>query len=358
MTELIDEFGIGTTEERAESWRYSQNALRALSQVPFEHEQPQDTLSDALSARIRSLAGKRIVFVNGTLSRDLSAYDESAVTISESIEISERVGELHLVFVNAANGKPQRWQRDIALRAGVDAKIVEHHLGESNADVLGVVTSRATVARGATLDWATIVDIADSDSLVRRQSADISGMLRTTHALAGGRLQRFDIACELIDENARYEGRGALMPSSRQHIDVHLDVHHRARDTSSDVLWRGIADGRGRGILRGAITVAQGADDADAQLQTKNLLLSPHAEIDAQPVLEIYADEVKASHGATVGQLDERVLFYLRSRGIPLRQARDLLIAGFAREAFDRTDGVLRESLDAWLARHTKGAAT
>jgi Fe-S cluster assembly protein SufD len=353
MTELIDEFGIGTQAERAESWRYSQNALRALSQVPFERAQS-GVLSDAMSERIRSLAAHRIVFVNGDLSRELSVFDESIVRISDSIEISAlRAGELHLVFVNVAEDKPLRWQREVIVRVEANTTIVEHHLGEGGNDALGSVTSRATVSAGARLDWTTIVEVADSDSLIHRQTADVCGTLRTTHALTGGRLQRFDIVCTLADENARYEGRGALMPSARHHIDVQLDVQHRARNTSSDVLWRGIADGRGRGILRGAITVAQGADGADAQLQTKNLLLSPHAEIDAQPVLEIYADEVKASHGATVGQLDARILFYLRSRGIPFAQARDLLIAGFAREALARDDGLI----DAWLTRHTKGVA-
>jgi len=116
------------------------------------------------------------------------------------------------------------------------------------------------------------------------------------------------------------------------------------------VLWRGVADQRARGILHGAITVAAGADGADARLQTKNLLLSPHAEIDAQPVLEIHADEVKASHGATVGQLDANALFYLRSRGIPAAAARSLLIGGFCREAFaDIADAALQTRLAALL---------
>ncbi|HEX4481284.1 MAG TPA: SufD family Fe-S cluster assembly protein [Rudaea sp.] len=350
MTELLDEFGVGTAAERAESWRYSQSALRALSQVAFEREQTSAVLSDALSTRIRAFKEPRVVFVNGILSREFSAFDESNIHVSDSIEISAQV-RLHLVFVGVAADKPQRWQRDISVRADADTSIVEHQFGEGGPDVLGAVTSHCIVKSGAVLDWTTIVDVTDSHSLVRRQTADVAGTLRTTHALAGGRLQRFDIGCDLNHANARYKGRGVLMPSSRQHIDVQLDVQHRARDTSSDVLWRGIADGRGRGILRGAITVAQGADGADAQLQTKNLLLSPHAEIDAQPVLEIYADEVKASHGATVGQLDERHLFYLRSRGIPVAEARDLLIAGFVREALDRDDG----RFDAWLSDHAKG---
>jgi Fe-S cluster assembly protein SufD len=137
----------------------------------------------------------------------------------------------------------------------------------------------------------------------------------------------------------------------RQHADTHLEVRHDARDTVSDVLWRGVADQRARGVFHGAITVAAGADGADANLSNKNLLLSPHAEIDTQPVLEIYADEVKAAHGATVGQLDERAMFYLRSRGIPPETARQLLIAAFCGAALrEMPFAGLREHLDAMLA--------
>jgi Fe-S cluster assembly protein SufD len=150
--------------------------------------------------------------------------------------------------------------------------------------------------------------------------------------------------------------RGVFVVRGRQHIDAHLDVRHAARDTACDVVWRGVADQRARGILHGAITVATGADGADARLQTKNLLLSPHAEIDAQPVLEIYADEVKASHGATVGQLDELALFYLRSRGVPPAVARGLLITGFCREVLaDGNDADLRARLEAALDERLPG---
>jgi Fe-S cluster assembly protein SufD len=116
------------------------------------------------------------------------------------------------------------------------------------------------------------------------------------------------------------------------------------------MLWRGVADQRARGVFRGAITVAAGADGADARLSNKNLLLSAQAEIDTQPVLEIHADEVKAAHGATVGQLDQQALFYLRSRGVPASLARTLLIAGFCREALDAIpDSSLRAHVNALL---------
>jgi len=254
--------------------------------------------------------------------------------------------------VNMPGARAARWQHAFSIDVEGHAQWIEQHLGSAGHDVLGALTSTVRIAHDARLDATTICELPDSTSLYRRDHVRIArgGEYASTHALFGGRLQRFDLDVEMAGEQASYVSRGVFAPRDRQHIDVHLDARHAARDTRSDVLWRGVADQRGRGILHGAITVATGADGADAQLQTKNLLLSPHAEIDAQPVLEIYADEVKASHGATVGQLDERALFYLRSRGLPLATARNLLIAGFCREAFGRVDNAeLRTHLEAAL---------
>jgi Fe-S cluster assembly protein SufD len=230
--------------------------------------------------------------------------------------------------------------------------LIEQHVGADGAEVLGVHDVRVTLGPEAELEAICWSDLPDTVSLLRREilSVGADAVYKITQAHFGGRLQRFESAVDLAGSNATFNARGVFALRGRQHVDVHLDVRHNARDTTSDVLWRGVADQRARGILHGAITVAPGSDGADARLQTKNLLLSPHAEIDAQPVLEIYADEVKAAHGATVGQLDESALFYFRSRGLPAATARSLLIAGFCREAFDGiADADLRGRLDALL---------
>ncbi len=363
MNALLDEFGVGDVQERDESWRYSKTALRALSQQEFAPAVSDAALSSALIERFDwpETRGSRLVFVNGKIAEHYShvAAAESALRIAREDErvvltiASTFDRPVHLVFVNVPGEQRSRWTSscDVDAHAG-NATIIEQHIGDAGADVLGSLTSNINVAAGADLHIITQADLAESASLYRRSIANIDGAMRTTHALAGGRLQRFDLACRLNKPKSRYDGRGVFALRGRQHVDVHLDVRHAARDTSSDILWRGIADQRSRGILHGAITVAQGADGADAQLQTKNILLSANAEIDAQPVLEIYADEVKASHGATVGQLDERALFYLRSRGVPASEARTMLISGFANEAIGFVDGPLRARLDAWLAQH------
>ncbi|MEP6484358.1 MAG: SufD family Fe-S cluster assembly protein [Rudaea sp.] len=365
MSALLDEFGIGDAQERAESWRYSANALRALERQEFTVADSHADLPQALIDRLSwpQSNAERLVFINGALStrHSTAGVIESLVKLSnENARVVLTVGStqtnpLHIVYANIAGDFPGRWRTecDVDVTDG-SATILEEHVGDDGVDVVGSVSSNVSIGPNATLNVFTIGDIPPSVSLSRRLHVRVGShaTFNSTHALAGGRLQRFDIACDLAEAHARCAGRGVFAPSSREHIDIHLDVRHVARDTASDVLWRGIADQRGRGILRGAITVAQGADGADAQLQTKNLLLSSHAEIDAQPVLEIYADEVKASHGATVGQLDEQSLFYLRSRGIPRAEARALLIAGFAREAFGFAEGAMRERFDAWLVSH------
>jgi Fe-S cluster assembly protein SufD len=329
----------------AEAWRYSARAWQALHVQEFVAASPVAELPPSLAAAFDwpQTRTNRIVFVNGEAQADA--------------EIRLRDGErLHLVFVNMPAARATRWQREftIALDAG-SAEIVEQHIGEAGADVLGELGTQLRLGAGAQLRVISMSDLPDSVSLRRSERIDVAaGGAYTSHqVVCGGRLQRFDLDVTMAGARASYLARGVFMPRARQHIDVHLDAKHVAGDTRSDVAWRGVADGRGRGILHGAITVAQGADGADARLETKNLLLSPHAEIDAQPVLEIYADEVKAAHGATVGQLDERALFYLRSRGIPVATARALMIGGFCREAFDGiADGDLRAHMDALLDAH------
>jgi Fe-S cluster assembly protein SufD len=180
------------------------------------------------------------------------------------------------------------------------------------------------------------------------------------HALElGGALVRHELTAEVLGDRARFDTRGVFALAGRQHVDTQLEVHHKARDTASEALWRGIADGRSRGVFRGAIVVAEGADGTDASLSNKNLLLSGSAEIDTKPELEIYADEVKAAHGATIGQLDERSLFYLRSRGIPLVEARSLLTLAFCRAALESLPNeALREHLGDLLVGHLPASAT
>jgi len=358
---LLEEFGSADVREREESWRYSKTALRALAQNDFLAADGRALPSSNLLESIDwpHTRGRRLVFVNGVHSHahsDFTAADGIAFergAEANALNIAGNDQVVHLIYVSVPGAQPVRWDAQLNIRvAAPGARIIEQHTGDVGADVLGSLRVNLEIAERAEARVTMLTDLPDSTSLYRREQVGVAqdGLHASTHALFGGRLQRHDGNIALRGPRSRHAARGVFVVRGRQHIDVHLDVCHEARDTACDVVWRGVADQRARGILRGAITVATGADGADARLQTKNLLLSAHAEIDAQPVLEIYADEVKASHGATVGQLDERALFYLRSRGVPAAVARGLLIAGFCREALaDGSDEDLRARLEAAL---------
>jgi Fe-S cluster assembly protein SufD len=358
---LLEEFGRGDVREREESWRYSKTALRALAQNDFIAADGGARLPTALVESLQwpQTFGRRIVIVNGVYSLEYSDVAASAgLAIEHGIDSTTLAFDqddrfAHIVYASIPGAQPVRWNARLNIRVlARGSRIIEQHVGDAGADVLGSLRTDIEIAEHAEAHVATLCDLPDSVSLYRREQVSVAqdGTHACTQALFGGRLQRHDASVELRGPRSRHVARGAFVLRGRQHVDVHLDVRHAARDATSDVVWRGVADQRARGILHGAITVAAGADGADARLQTKNLLLSPHAEIDAQPVLEIYADEVKASHGATVGQLDERALFYLRTRGVPAAVARNLLIAGFCREVFaDGDDADLRVRLEAAL---------
>ena len=128
------------------------------------------------------------------------------------------------------------------------------------------------------------------------------------------------------------------MASGRQHVDNQTRVDHSKPHGRSDETYKGILGGHSRGVFNGRVFVHPDAQKTDARQRNDNLLLSPHAEIDTKPQLEIYADDVACAHGATVGQLDEQMLFYLRARGIDEHAARALLTYGFARDIIDRIE--------------------
>jgi Fe-S cluster assembly protein SufD len=166
----------------------------------------------------------------------------------------------------------------------------------------------------------------------------------------GGGLVRHDINVELRDSGAECRLHGACLARGRAHVDNHMDVEHTGPGCKSDQLFRGVLGDRSRAVFNSRVYVAAGADGTEARQSSAGLLLSPHAEIDAKPELEIHADEVIASHGATVGQLDEDALFYLRSRGMDMATARNLLTMAFCRSVVEQLPSeALRKALGARL---------
>jgi Fe-S cluster assembly protein SufD len=391
----------GLPNARNELWKYT--ALRALERRNYG-ARDESALTRAIDESVFALpgvAGPRLVFVNGVFRADLSrleglpeglglrplsrvlaeqpeplrfalsrqdhdfrdafatlnlalAADGVVLHVSDGARIKAPV---HVVHVGAAAEGDVAWHARnlVELGAGSQLRLVEHHVASGEhahfANLAGEVVLRA----GAQLDLLVVQDAAPGATLLRRSDLRLHEDARAIlHALElGGALARHELRIALDGDRSRVETRGAFALRGRQHADTELLIEHRGRDTTSASLWRGVADGRARGVFHGAITVHPGADGSDAQLSNKNLLLSPDAEIDTRPALEIHADEVKAAHGATVGQLDERALFYLRSRGVPAEQARMLLVRAFCAVALgDVEPQALREHCDALLLAH------
>lgn len=382
----------GLPGPRSEAWKYT--SLRALERRAFGASTAVPAVDPALLAAIPA---PRLVFVNGTLAHDLSdtnylpagvsllplsealrgdardtaflgrrfergdevfarfnaalAREGAVLRIEEGVQVQTPI---HLVFVGSAAGSDVAWHARhlLELRRGARATVVEHYLAQGVHANLGNALCHVHLAPGAMLAHARVQAESANATLFNRVDAVLARDTRYQRVdlETGGALSRNELNVRLEGENAQLVANGVLFADGRRHVDTRLGIEHIARDTSCELLWRGLADGRGRAAFHGGIVIRAGADGTRAELSNKNLLLSANAEIDTQPVLEIHADEVQAAHGATVGQLDPTALFYLRSRGLGQDQARRMLTAAFCREAVAGfADDALRATLEATL---------
>lgn len=188
------------------------------------------------------------------------------------------------------------------------------------------------LADGAVLEHARLQNENAVSHHIGLLHAELASHARLTshHINFGAALGRMDINVFLRGAESEANLNGLQFATGTQHHDTHIRMEHAVPHTRSSEDYRGIADQRGRIVFNGKVVVAEGARKTDAQQSSRNLLLAKTAEIDTQPVLEIYNDDVKCAHGATVGQLDANALFYLRSRGLDEAQARALLTHAFA----------------------------
>ena len=364
----------GLPGPRAEAWKYT--SLRALSARSFAGD-GEDAAFD-----LRALDGipsPRLVFVNGRyvskhsaladlpdaiefrpLSQALAGDDPRAVavlgrTFADGDALFARLNAalatdgallrvpagvhapepLHLVFVGApaTADRAAHSRHLVELREGASLTVVEHHVGGGPHRHLHNHVVHVHLARGATLEHARVQAEDAGATLLARTDAVLASdaTYRRVDLELGAGLSRHEFNVELQGTGASLVGGGVQLADGRRHLDTRLGVVHRAAGTRCELPWRALADGRGRVVFHGGIRIDAGADGSDANLSSRNLLLSADAEIDAQPVLVIHADEVKAAHGATVGRLDDTALFYLRSRGLPAADARRLLVQAFLR---------------------------
>jgi len=227
--------------------------------------------------------------------------------------------------------------RNIIIADGMaEAKIIETFVGIDNAYLTAAVTE---VFVGQNADVTLYKMQSESDKAYHfggsyiKQARDARF---THHNFAfGGLLARSDIHVDL-DHASECELNGLYLGVKRQHIDNHTRINHLKPYAISRELYKGVLDDRARGVFQGRVIVAIDAQKTDSQMNNRNLLLSDDAEVDTKPQLEIYADDVKCGHGVTVGQLDEKSIFYLQSRCVDEETARNMLTFAFANEMVDK----------------------
>ncbi len=257
------------------------------------------------------------------------ARDGAAICIAPGIVVDRPICIRH-----TGGGQVAHIRHGIHVGEGARATIIEHYVGGSDAPGFTNVVSHLRLSADSVLTHIRLQQESGRQLHVGRvEACQKRGSRFISHSIAlGGSLSRIDIVAGLHEPDASCELNGLYLTDGRQHCDHHTVIEHRAPHCCSREQYRGILGGRSRAVFNGRVVVHKGAVKTDSAQGNANLLLSGKAEIDTKPELEIYNDDVKCAHGATVGQLDENQLFYLKSRGLGEEEARQLLTFAFADE--------------------------
>jgi len=363
---LEDFCGQGFPHKRLEQWRYTDLAKMAQRSEQYLSEDETNGSASVIYTDENSL---RLVFRDGAfdaaasnlesanlsvrllesaldeenLSSNLSAGASSLSRLNLAqmdtgavIDINDNAviqPPLHIVFDNtrARNIYPR-----IVVRAGKNASatIVEHHLGSAASNSIAVTD--IDCADGANLTYQKVQEESAGAYHVAEQTIRLQrdATCNFLNIDLGAAIARNDLRIHLLQPGADASATGLFLVDGTRLADNHLYLAHEAPHCTANAHYAGVMADKGRGVFNGMIHVFKDAQKTDAALYNKNLLLSKGAEINTKPELEIYADDVKCAHGSTTGQLDPTSLFYLRARGIPERQARNMLIQSFAAEVF------------------------
>jgi len=405
--ESFQKLGFPTTHD--EDWKYT--SVDRITSVAFAHGNGNvggvsaDVISDLACAGTDC---NRLVFVNGGYSPELSftsALPDSvrvenlaAVLKSKDEFLARYLGRyartreqpfvalntafiedgalvfvrkdgiaaepIHLIYVSTANGKPIASQPRnlLILEDGSEARIVENYIGLGPGTYLTNAVTELIAGENSKIEHYRLQREGVSGSHVGTLDAQLKRNCNfTAHAITlGGGLVRNDVHVVLDGEGSDCVLNGLYLMDGKQHVDNSTEIEHVKPRATSFELYKGILSGSARGVFNGKIRVHKDAQRTNARQVNKNLLLSADAMVNTKPQLEIYADDVKCSHGSTIGQLDRDALFYLRSRGIGQEDAQSLLSYAFASDVINRIKiDYLRARLDEYLLnkfRRTSGA--
>jgi Fe-S cluster assembly protein SufD len=247
---------------------------------------------------------------------------------------------IHLIYATTRMSSPivTHPRNLIIVGEAAEAAVVEEYVSMGGDEYFTNAVSELVAGDGAVVEHYRVEresTRAYNIGTVRVQQGRSSNV--ACHGvLLGGALVRNNVHPVLAGEGAECVLNGVFMPRGRQHMDNFMWVEHASPHCGSRQFYNGILDEKATGVFSGRIIVHKDAQKTDAKQTNRNLLLSDEAQMDSKPQLEIYADDVKCTHGATIGQMDDDAIFYLRSRGIPLERARTLLLFGFAAENLER----------------------
>jgi Fe-S cluster assembly protein SufD len=381
---------------RVEEWKYTNIApvLKTAFRQMFDmgvHDVTVERIEPFLCAEAK---GSRLVFINGLFSRrlsDLSELPESVVVCNLSEVpaeyakvVSDHLGvyadyrdqvftalntaalgdgafvhipkgrtlekPVHLLFVSTASEPTVSHPRALIVAGEASiATVIESYVSLGEDTYFTNAVTEVFTAPGARLDHYRLQEESEQAfHIATTQVNQQRGSNYTSYAISlGGEIARHNLNVALTDEAIETTIDGLYVVTGNQHTDNHTVIDHQKPHCASHQLYKGILDGRGRAVFNGKVFVREGALLTDARQLNKNLLLSAEAHVDTKPELEIFADDVKCSHGATVGQLEDEELFYLASRGIGQEKARALLTYGFAEDVISKIKlKSIREQLD------------
>ncbi len=247
---------------------------------------------------------------------------------------------VHVLYLRASNGAHTATHPRTLVVTGHQSRggIIESYVGQTDEACFTNAVTEIAVGEDSSVEHLKLQDEAENAFHVGTvQAVQARSSRFLSHSVSwGAALARHDINAVLAGEGAECTLNGLFQVTGQQHVDHHTCLDHAQPHCSSREYYRGVLDGRSTGVFNGAILVRKDAQKTDAIQSNKNLLLSEDAVINTKPELQILADDVRCTHGATVGQLDSEALFYLRARGIGLEAARHLLIRAFANEVIGR----------------------
>jgi Fe-S cluster assembly protein SufD len=385
-TAALDQVGSLTLPtKRDEAWRHAPHEM--LGRLTFGPATAPESVPADVDGQIPVIDGPRLVIVNGVVDQGRSRLDalpagvrlvslESASEELGALERAHNAAEDAFSVINRAygtggavlqiDGQPEETIHivDVAvpggarnasasrvvieMAAGSSATVVETRIGSGDTFGGSSVRSEISLAQHAILEHIILQDLpATQIHLGRVDVLQAAGStLRARLFNLGSDYGRVAYHVHLAGEGARADLSGLYFGFGEQTLDQQITVVHDAKDCTSRQSYRGVLDDVSTGVWNGGVDVRPGADGTDSEQSNDNLLLSRQAEVNSMPRLEILADEVSCQHGATVGELDESALYYLRSRGIPLTDASRLLINGFADQAMDALED---EAVRTWI---------